>query len=164
MSDDARIAEAHRMRADGALLREIADTFGVATSTALRWTKPGEMERSRASAREWKARNAERNRAAYNAYNADPKNRGRCLTCRGLMGVGHHQDGECRSCATARVHERALHIVEMWAQGDSGHEIAASLGFTEGYLSVEIGRLRRKGYSLPYRYRLAAPRHQHLAA
>lgn len=145
-------------------MREIADTFGVSEPTACRWTKPGAIERDRAITAAWKARNRERNRAADRAYSADLRNRGRCLTCGEPMGIGVASDGECRPCAAARVHERSQRVVEMWAQGDSLNDIASSLGWARGHLASQMDRMRARGYSLPYRYSLTAPRHESLAA
>ena len=51
MTRDEKIAEARRMRADGAFLRVIADRFCVSESTILRWTDDEYAERERAACR-----------------------------------------------------------------------------------------------------------------
>lgn len=53
---DPRHADARRLRAEGWLLREIAEHFGIAIVTARAWVVPGEAERLRAAQRERRKR------------------------------------------------------------------------------------------------------------
>jgi Homing endonuclease associated repeat len=84
---DPRHVEARRMRADGMLLREIAERFGVSTSTALRWTDDDYRERQLAKSRAVKKRYA-----------------GQCRECgaetNGSNGPGSAAD-VCGRCAPA---------------------------------------------------------------
>jgi hypothetical protein len=65
---------------------------------------------------------------------------------------------QCRKCFNAaeeqRIRERAERIAAMWADGQTLNEIAATLGWTPGHLSVEFDCVRRRWPGLlPYRSR-----------
>ena len=52
-----------------------------------------------------------------------------------------------------RTAQRGHQIEEWWAEGRSLREIADRLGWSKGQLSVQMDRLRAKGFDLPYRRR-----------
>lgn len=94
MSDaphDSRHDEARRMRADGMTLRAVAERFGVATSTIMRWTDDAYADRARALCRA--------NKLRY---------RGACVDC-GTATIGDspgHAPERCVPCS--RAHGRLL--------------------------------------------------------
>lgn len=62
-----------------------------------------------------------------------------------------------RARAKARrllAQQRRALIVLLWADGAPLREIRELLGWTQGHLSVEMDRMRRQGYDLPYRYKV----------
>jgi biotin operon repressor len=69
------------------------------------------------------------------------------------MGAGVIYDGVCSACAEAAKHKRCMTVVKWWSEGVSGPEICRRLGWSRGYLSVEMYRMREAGYDLPYRNR-----------
>lgn len=65
---------------------------------------------------------------------------------------------QCRKCFNAaeeqRIRERAERIAALWADGQTLNEIAATLGWTRGHLSLEFSRVRSRWPGLlPYRSR-----------
>jgi len=132
-------AEAKQLRAEGLMYREIAERLGRPLSTVQDAVTGGNARR-RAAKRAWE-------REHY---------RGTCERCGGLTGK-RHREHLCWSCWIAqeqeRVHPRAEQIVAWWAEGLALAEIRERLGWSKGHLSMEMHRLRAKGYDLPYRRR-----------
>jgi transposase len=166
MTREEKIAEARRMRASGALLREIADRLGCGKTTALRWTSEYQADRDRLAARAWKRRNHE-GVIAYGRAGGG-KHRYTCPKCGHVGPLGSaHADGtpiydgsSCRGCKDIRREE----IVRRWAEGWTTKAIAESLGITLGFMKVEMVRMREEGYDLPYRHVYAQPKHPELVA
>lgn len=151
---DEKIAQARRMRAEGRVLREIAEHFGVGVTTAPRWTDPEQDAAGRAAARAWKAANRERTRAYDHEYG--DTHRGTCVRCGQPRGAGQMGPGVCQPCRSKARHLRCLLICEWWAQGKQIPDICAELGWSSGHLQGEMDRMRADGYDLPYRYRSGA--------
>lgn len=150
--DEKKVAEARRLREEGALLVEIAATFGVSESTARRWVDPEVASRDRQTSRAWKKEHAQEARRVDRERCRDATLRGRCAGCGGLMGIGRFADGVCSGCRSDRRRQRAERIVSLWAAGAPAKSIAADLGMSSvGYLRVEIDRLRKEGWDLPLR-------------
>ncbi len=132
-------AEAKRLRAEGLMLKEITERLGRPRST-VHAAVTEENVRRRAYKRVW-------DREHY---------RGTCERCGGLTGK-RHRERLCRPCWVEQerepVHARAERIVAWWAEGLALAEIRERLGWSKGHLSMEMHRLRAKGYDLPFRYR-----------
>jgi DNA-binding CsgD family transcriptional regulator len=130
-------AEAKRLRAEGLMLKEIAERLGRPRST-VHAAVTDINARRRAYKRSWDRENY----------------RGTCERCGGLT-AHRHRGRLCRACEDQRraepVHARAERIVAWWAEGLTLAEIGARLGWSKGHLSMEMHRLRAKGYDLPYR-------------
>jgi len=96
-----------------------------------------------------------RRRAAKRAWEREHY-KGTCERCGGPTGK-RHRERLCWSCwveqEQERVRLRAEQIVAWWAEGLTLREIGERLGWSKGHLSMEMHRLRGKGYDLPYRYR-----------
>ena len=118
-------------------------------------------ERDRATVRRYKERHREELRAYDRRYGDE--NRAACPHCGCEYGKWSGRvDGSaaprldftnCPGCAA----ERRDWIVGMWDQGASMDEICEPLGWTKNHLSKEMDRMRRDGYSLPYRRKLRNP-------
>ena len=149
-------AQAQALRAEGLLYREIAVRMGETTVKA--W-KRCNRERERSSTRAYKTRNREVLRAYDRAY-AD-RHRATCPHCGHVYKSGSGTKRGLRArvnfaqCPGCREHRREW-IVGMWDQGATIAEIAEPLGWTEKHVGVEMNRMRKLGYPLPYRYKLKA--------
>lgn len=88
---------------------------------------------------------------------ANTTGRSACGECGAPMGEGSKWRGGrlCADCLEtsreARRDEAAADIERLWAEGISMREMAERLGYSAGFMSVKINRLRRAGYRLPYR-------------
>lgn len=114
-------------------------------------------ERARELNRAWKARHRDRTRA-YDA-NYDAAHRDVCSVCGRSRPRGGSGD-LCARCITDAVERRRARVVELWHDGLTVRELAAVFGWTQGYAGVEVVRMRRAGYDLPYRCERARPRAQ----
>lgn len=102
----------------------------------------------------------EKARRAYKRANENT-HRARCVDCGSPRAAGTgYGDGhpgccaECRDRRRREAHElRDKRIERWWNDGLAMREIAERLGWTLNHLRVEMDRLRRRGYDLPYRYR-----------
>ena len=132
-------AEAKRLRAEGLMLKEIAERLGKPRST-VHAAVTGDNARRRAAKQAWE----------------DEHYRGTCERCGGRTPK-RNQGRICWPCELERraepVHARAERIVAWWAEGLTGSQIAGLLGWSVRHLRSEIHRLRAKGYDLPYRRR-----------
>jgi DNA-binding CsgD family transcriptional regulator len=130
--------EAKRLRAEGLMLKEIGARLGRPVQT-VHAAVTEENARRRAYKEAWR-------REHY---------RGTCERCGGP--TERRRVRLCRPCWVAqekeRVHPRAEQIVAWWAEGRTLAEIGERLGWSKGHLSMEMHRLRAKGYDLPFRYR-----------
>ena len=144
MSSPAWHAEAKRLREEGLSYREIGELFGVTPSAA---AKACNRERYRELNRQW---NAQPERKAAKRRWAQ-ENPGTCEVC----GVRTQRKSHSRCFEHHIVREqrrvRAEWIVARWAEGWTGRQIAEALGWSPDHLGVEIDRLRKEGYDLPYR-------------
>ena len=80
--------------------------------------------------------------------------RGVCAKCGGPTARkrAYRYCRECRAqLETDRVAARAEQIVAWWAEGRTLSQIGELLGWTQNHAHVEINRLRRAGYDLPFR-------------
>lgn len=145
-----QLAKARRLHDQDVPIADIAREMGVAYNTVHRWVDPEFAEQQREIVRQYKDENREAVRAAGRDHNR--KHRGQCLTCGDLMGIGVRHDGTCSGCRSAEVHERRMRVVALWEGGATWQQIADDLGWTLGHLAVEMGRMRKVGYDLPYRY------------
>ncbi len=130
-------AEAKRLRAEGLMLKEIAERLGRPRST-VHAAVTDINARRRAYKRAW-------DREHY---------RGTCERCGGLT-AHRHRVRLCWPCDLERraesVHPRATRIVAWWAEGRTLAEIGERLGWSRNHLGNEMHALRAKGYDLPYR-------------
>lgn len=150
MDRAAKIEKARELRAAGETYAAIARSVGVHVTTLRRWIVPGEAERSRAISRAYK----DRHRAAMRAYGRRyvATHKAECPQCGGEMNrETARREGKCEQCHADDVHRRAVQIKGWWAAGLLRKEIAANLGWSLGRISVEMHRLRERGYRLPYR-------------
>lgn len=72
-------------------------------------------------------------------------------------GQDHRRGAPGRARAKARrlrQQQRRALVVVLWNAGAPITEICARLSWSRGHLSVEMDRMRREGYALPYRYRV----------
>lgn len=154
MTRAEKVATARQMREGGALLREIADRFGVSTSTVDAWLN--DQDGSKARARKARYRGVCEDCGAPTSGTRSGLDHAPrwCKAC----GVEHGKEIQRRVLA-ARHAERDRLIEAWWNEGLSRREIADRLGWTFGHVQVEVCRLRERGYSLPYRYALRHPKH-----
>ena len=119
-------------------------------------------ERDRAHVRAYKARHREQLREYDRRYNDE--NRADCPRCGYVYGKGSgtksggHDPRLNFSACPGCTERRCQQIVKWWAEGRSMKEIEAELDWTHDRLSVELHRLRERGYDLPYRRRMSKPR------
>jgi transposase len=103
MTRDEKVAEACRMRAEGVVLGDIAERFGVSKSTVSRWTGDGVAERDRAACRA--------NKLRY---------RGSCVDCDGetVGDAPGHAPERCVPChnkhTKARTRAWVLESFQEW--------------------------------------------------
>lgn len=150
MTREQKVAEAKRLRSEGLIYREIGERLGVSLTVVYRWLNPISAEKRRISDRAYR----ERNRAKRRAYDRQYKrtHKAECPQCGGKMDRSTaRRGGLCLPCHEDRVDSRARQIERWWGEGLKLKEIAAKLGWSEGHLSVEMHKLREKGYDLPYR-------------
>ncbi len=133
MTRAEKVAEAQRLRAEGLLLREIAERMGCGFRTVSVWLNDPDGSKSRRTARDWRALRA-----------------GVCVDCGGHTSPNAEE--RCRACW--KVHRAAdewrgyRRMVEgMWAEGMTGRQIDAALGLK----GLNISALRARGYNLPHR-------------
>lgn len=149
-------AQAQALRAEGLLYREIAVRMGETTKQA--WRRCN-REYERAAVRAYKVNTREERRAYDRAY-AD-RHRATCPHCGHVYKSGSGTKRGLRArvnfaqCPGCREHRREW-IVGMWDQGATMAEIAEPLGWTEKHVGVEMNRMRKLGYPLPYRCKLKA--------
>lgn len=144
---------AKQLRARGLTHREIGERLGYTSSAITKLLNPD-------AAREWNRRQEQRpeRKAAKRRWEVE-HDRPPCSRCGAPMGVGAHryERDTCRTCydrdRAAKVAARAERIVAWWDEGLSLQEIADCLGWSRGQVGVEMHRLRRRGYDLPYRRR-----------
>ena len=146
MTRDEKIAEARRMRDEGATLVVIAEALGYrSVSAAWRLLNP---EAHRAI----EAKRGPAKRAWENEHD-----HGRC-PCGAQMGVGTARRGAKLCCACrdeVRSVERAMReerIAAMWADGLTLRQIAVALGSTPAAINVAIVQMRANGWDVPRRH------------
>lgn len=148
LSDRSWRLKAAGLRAQGLSQTEIAKRCGVtpgAVSKALNPERAKEYTR-RANER----RDPERKRqqdASYEQRMMHP--------CAGCGRPVSRCAERCRPCFIEHVQEDRRRIVEMWAAGASMREIAAAIGTSKVSLGTTMAEMRRDGWDLPYRYRIA---------
>jgi transposase len=151
LSREQKIAKAQQLRREGHRLREIAEAFGIDTSTVWKWLNPERTSEMRAKDNSRPGRR-ERERELV------LEKRRNCPSCGNPMGVWSARNGatRCHPCYSAerlaRTAERGHQIEGWWAEGLTQKQIAERLGWTVGHLCMEFHRLRSKGFDLPYRY------------
>lgn len=127
---------------------DIGRYLGVNPSTVWKWLHPDE-------AREANRRDREKRREARRA-----EDRARHLRSKRLCphcGTTMESISEaCQGCADARATVRASLIQGMWADGWKLSEIADALATTTNSLGAKMNKMRRQGWDLPHRYRVAA--------
>jgi transposase len=150
MTREQKIAKARALLAAGRTFGDVAAAIGVSKRTVRRWLVPGEAERDRQRARAWKARNRSHLRdynLRYDAEHGPP-----CSQC-GQRRNSRRRGPLCEGCIKDGIDHRARQIEQWWAEGLKLKEIAERLGWSVGHVSMEMDRLRAKGYALPYRRR-----------
>lgn len=148
---DAR-ERAIAMRAEGHTYPAIAEELGVSRSTVRRWCDPSAAEDDRAQSANWKRRNRH-HVAAYDQAYEHPESA--CRAC-GATGHDKRRSGLCQRCLSERTGARRRAIADMWNAGATGAEIAHLLNTTPGAIAHAIHKMRRAGWDLPYRRKLAA--------
>lgn len=147
MTRPKQIARAGELRAQGLTYAEIGARLGVDKSAVWKW-----LHQERAA--EWRLRD-DPDRTRRRAWEHSAKGRGTCARCGRLKGFSSYKNLHCHRCRVEldaeRVDARGQLIVAMWAEDRSRREIAAQLGWTTNHVSVEVDRLRKKGYDLPKR-------------
>lgn len=154
MTREEKVARARQLRDEGLTYAQIGTRLGVTTTTAFRRANPDADERSRLSSLDWKARNREHVRAQNREYARRRENTGTCSRCggpRGALAQRRAAVGTCRTCLEAEWEITNEQIVRWWADGLTGEEIAARLGWKLGALRVHMHRMRARGYDLPKR-------------
>lgn len=126
-----RVAQARVLRAQGRVLREIADTLGVSLSTAARWSDPAFEERAR-----------QRSRQAKHARRVPCERCSRPLSYERAGGV-------CSRCLREQSHRRLERIAGLYEAGVGPPEIAAQVGLGEGHVRNLISKLARGGILTP---------------
>lgn len=149
MTREEKIAKARELRAEGLTYDQIGERLGVTGGCVQKWLKP-----------EWAKKVARRSNAKRNAAKRSHEQKTRAVcACGNPMGVGSGYPGrqvarcqECRHLAEHEaVDERAQRIVGWWAEGETMKQIASRLDWSIGHLSMDMDRLRARGYDLPYR-------------
>jgi transposase len=125
-SDDP-IARARARRAEGALLREIADELDVSTTTVARWLDPAKADLMRERARRAKL-----------------ARRVPCERCGRPLGY-ERAGGVCRHCTSDDAHARIDRVAALYTAGVDTTEIAGRVGLAEGYVSLLLTRLANAG-------------------
>jgi transposase len=151
LTREEKIKAARKIRDAGQTYAGIAGALGVSTTTVYRWLNPVQT----APYRNGRAIDPERTRRADREYNR--RHGSRCDRC-GQDRPRQAKGPLCIACIQDEVDRRARRIEREWAAGRSMSEIAKGLGWTVNHLSRELHKLRERGYSLPYRHRLAEPR------
>ena len=78
----------------------------------------------------------------------DRDNRPVCATPGCTNRIARHS----HRCMECHVREVVRRIQALWEDGVSTREIARQLNTTEGTISVDIQRMRRRGWNLPMRH------------
>lgn len=148
---------AGELRAEGLKYREIAALLGESTSTVHRRCN---RERDRALQKIQRKKHAAQRREYDLRYRHE--HRAVCPKCGYVYapgsgtkrGAAKHVDfTNCSGCAE----QRRQNIVRWWAEGLTMAEISNRLGWRGPHLNVEMVRMRRDGYDLPYRRPNAQP-------
>ena len=135
---------------------------------ARRVAEPDWAEDQRKKSQERKARLG---KAHLSAYGRDYAHRTRavCPECGGPMGgrtlkldgsPGYHARERCHACHVRTKEHRYRMVQNMWLEGWTYPEICEALGYSKGYLSLTINRMRQEGWELPYRRRRLSPERQ----
>lgn len=144
-----------RMYVAGYTLAAIAAERGYSPTKVRDLLDPRFKDRRREASRLYKQNNIEEVRRKNREYN--DANRATCIECGGSMGSGsgHRQNrgaiGVCRPCRTAAKEKRWRVIEGLWAEGKTFGQIAAEIGIKGGHLGVELDRMRKAGWNVPYR-------------
>jgi DNA-binding CsgD family transcriptional regulator len=85
------------------------------------------------------------------AVQADAHNWRTCACGRRMTRRAQQCDHCRREIDAARVQEKRSYIASCWAAGMTVREIAGGLGTTASTVAVEIQRMRRLGWDVPYR-------------
>lgn len=146
MKTPERVAAAQAMRARGARFREIAEHFGVSVNTVQDWVKDPNLARSRARKESYAAPCVDCD--APTSGSEGRREEPRCGPCahRHIIASGERADMVRRVAKCQR-------IVALWHDGRTIRQIAAALDTTPGTIGVEITRMRREGWDVPYRHR-----------
>lgn len=144
--------EAHRLRKMGLSYPKIAAELGVSVTTLIKHLRPEYAEKQRQASLKWK----HRNKQAVLQYDRDYMRRldvrGSCVECGGPMGINKkRRDGRCRKCVVAQKEHNWRIVQRMWRDGASCQEIADALGWTVNHTNVQMTRMRKAGWDLPYR-------------
>lgn len=149
---EEKIAEAQKLYEAGEVYRQIGEHFGVTPATVWRWLHP---EAVKAINRRDNARRGPEKREW------EDRNRASCEDCGGPLAMGSSNpshmgpSGKCSKCwrlsEAERIDSCSRRIEAWWHQGLTLREIAERLGKKPEAMSVEINRLRKRGYRLPYR-------------
>jgi transposase len=155
LTREEKIAKARTLRKKGLKYREIGARLGISTKLAWEWVNPEKVQatnrRRRRAKREW-----ERHWLASDASRAI------CARCGKKMGRGsarpHLQErnaraveSQQRTCSGCAEDRRELTIA-LYREGLPLKVIADRLDTTINSLGVDLVRLRKQGYDLPYRY------------
>ena len=108
-------------------MREIADEFGVSTTTVVRWLDPAKAEAMRERARRAKL-----------------ARRVGCERCGRPLGY-ERAGGVCRDCTSDDAHARVERVAALYTAGVDAPEIARDVGLAEGYVSLLLTRLAHAG-------------------
>jgi transposase len=119
------------MRADGRVLREIAETLNVSITTAARWSDP-----------EYEARARERSRQAKLARRMPCERCSRPLSYDRVGGV-------CSQCQREHSRQRIAEIAGLYEAGHEPSAIAGRVGLAEGHVRNLISELARTGAVVP---------------
>ena len=145
MTRAEHVARAQELRAQGLLIREIAERFDVALSTAHSWLSDPDGSKLRARKASYSTPCPECGKPASGSEGRRPGHLCRdCGPAAGLQRIGEIQH--------AAAEPRYRLIEQRWQDGQTLKQIADELGSTKNSINRTICALRKRdGYSLPYR-------------
>jgi len=137
-----------RLRGEGLSYAEIARRLGCSSAGVLKAANP---ERAVEYARRDRARPGRREAKRESDWRTS---RAPCKGGCGRLIWKRSGSGYCSDCGEVaqRARERTETIVRMWGEGATLREIATVLDSTKATVGVDIARLRKRGYDLPYRW------------
>jgi hypothetical protein len=131
----------------GVPMTVIARICGVSDTTVRRWTDPKYAAENVVYLADWKARNPE----AQRRYDRQ-RQRGRCDSCHGPLGLGRTDGGTCARCWREELHFRRVDVQRLWNEEHlTSREIAAQMRMSKEAVEQLMVRMRRDGWTLESR-------------